>query len=160
MQDSHDGAKRAFTTIVVPLARIAQSYLHTMPEHLRPPVLPTVDFRPLAEGLEYSYISLNIYWDAVTAPSLQQVWFNGKVWKRQSARHGGLYTHRDINNDGFGAVLTWGVNWTGFEQGYVTFSMELACPGWSIVVGNYHELLHFVVCCYLIDPACTMFASH
>ena len=52
--------------------------------------------------------------------------------------------HRDNNNDGWGAILTFGVDWRGFEQGYVTFALELPCPGWSLILGDYRNLLHYV----------------
>jgi hypothetical protein len=145
-RDSHGGAKAALLDIAGPLGLLAQAYLLLLPEHLRPPALPEVGFTPWWPGLFYTYLSLNIYWDTTTAPTLPTRWYDRRAgkWMQQQRQHGGLYLHRDQNNDGWGAVLTFGVEWKGYEQGYVTLALELPCPGWSLVIGNYRSLLHYV----------------
>ena len=41
-------------------------------------------------------------------------------------------------------VLIFGADLSGFDQRYVTFALRLPCPGWSLVMGNFRELLHCV----------------
>ena len=33
-----------------------------------------------------------------------------------------------------------------FDQRYVTYTLRLPCPGWSLVLGDYRHLLHAISC--------------
>ena len=149
--DSHNGSKAALLYgLVAPVARVAQAYLRQLSPDICPPLMPEVQFKPFADGLEFSYVSLNVYYDALTVPQLPKYWYHNKEKRRLSSQHAGLYLHRDDNNDGWGAILVFGVDMRGFEQGYVTLSLELPMSGWSLVLRNFTEILHSV---YLPDGA-------
>jgi hypothetical protein len=144
-----DGPKAAFLRgMVLPLAKMLQSILLTLPLALRKRMLPTINLDLF--GLQYSYVSLNVFWDrhVADASSLPGKYFhhlgNCKQWKRLVDWHNGLYLHRDQNNDGWGAVLIYGADFSGFDQRYVTFAVRLPCPGWSLVIGDFRRLLHCV----------------
>ena len=46
------------------------------------------------------------------------------------------------------AVLIFG-DFQGFDQRYVTLSLELPCPGWSLVIGDFEARLPL---CRLREP--------
>jgi hypothetical protein len=143
------GPKAAFLTWVRPLALVAQAALRQLPAEYFPRVLPSV-WRGLElleglPGVECSYVSLNIFWSAGLSPRLPNTWRdNAKEHRPLGARHGGLYLHRDSNNDKMGAILVWGAALEGFDQRYVTLSLRLPIPGWSLVIGDFRHLLHCV----------------
>ena len=146
-------AKAAFKGIVLPLCKMAQHVLLNAPASVTPQVLAILrDKLPL--GLRFSYASLNIFWDADVDPeNLPERRFDHlkKRWTRlrSGEGHSGLYVHRDQHNRGFGAVLIFG-DFQGFDQRYVTLSLELPCPGWSLVIGDFEARLPL---CRLREPA-------
>jgi hypothetical protein len=141
--DLYTGAKEAFESLVQPLAKVAQAYLVALPEPMRTTVLASVGLDVL-EGIEFSYTSLNIFWDPVSCPTLPGKCWTGKRWVRMGGEQRGRYLHRDQHNSGWGAVLIFGAGFTGFEEQYVTLALELPCPGWSLVLGDFRYLLHMV----------------
>jgi hypothetical protein len=96
-------------------------------------------------GVECSYVALNIFWSAGLSPRLPDTWRdNAKDHQPLGARHGGLYLHRDNNNDKMGAISVWGAALEGFDQRYVTLSLRLPVLGWSLIIGDFRHLLHCV----------------
>ena len=140
------GAKAAFTEIVVPLAKVIETVLAVaIPEALQAQLLP--DVRRVLDlfDLDHNYLSVNIFWSPSASPRLPKYYYDrSKKRKRLGERHAGLYVHRDENNAGWGAVLIFGADLDGFEQRYITLSLKLPCPGWSLVVGDFRYLLHCV----------------
>ena len=142
--------KAAFAQLVQPLSKAVQAVLQALPEELCKPVLPEIRKVLDVLGLEIPYVSLNIFWPRDISPSITRAGGNkfwdhlAAKWKRLENKHHGLYLHRDTNNDGWGAVLIFGADLSGFDQRYVTFSLLLPCPGWSLVLGDYRYLLHTV----------------
>ena len=135
-------AKQAFDTIVIPCAKITEYYLKRLPDDLFPK-------RMKGAGsffdLECSYLSLNFYWKKDSwFGCWNKYWSKGKSWVFLDQKHPGLFCHADYNNWGFGAVLIFGCDISGFDQRYITYALRLPCPGWSLVIGNYRELLHAV----------------
>ena len=143
-----DGPKAAFLNWVRPLAKVAQAALLEMPPGYVPAVLPAVwqglELLAGLEGVRCSYVSLNIFWSAKLSPGLPSKWYDKKVGRPLGKRHGGLYLHRDRNNDKWGAVLVWGAELLGFQQRYVTLALQLPTPGWSLIIGDFEHLLHCV----------------
>ena len=128
---------------------MAQHVLLSAPASVTPQVLAILrDKLPL--GLKFSYASLNIFWDAdVDSNNLPKCKEavrppeEGLEYLRSGEGHSGLYVHRDQHNRGFGAVLIFG-DFEGFDQRYVTLSLELPCPGWSLVIGDFE--VHLLLC--------------
>ena len=58
--------------------------------------------------------------------------------------HWGLYLHKDYNVFSFGVILVFGCDINRFDQRYVTYALRLPCPGWSLIIGDYRNLLHAV----------------
>ena len=144
-----DGPKAAFLNWVHPLAKVAQAALLELPPGYVPAVLPAVwqglELLPGLEGVRCSYVSLNIFWSAKLSTGLPSKWYDkNKVGRALGQRHGGLYLHRDHNNDKWGAVLVWGAELLGFQQRYVTLALQLPTPGWSLIIGDFEHLLHCV----------------
>ena len=137
---------KAYYSIVIPLMKITEHYLRHLPPHLFPRINQWIK---TYFNNECSYISLNVYWHPSAHKDLPNSYWRrkGKVWKKfpmEQDTNSGQYLHEDYNNWGFGAVLVFGAGYVGFDQRYVTMALQLPCPGWSIVFGNYRDLLHSV----------------
>ena len=137
---------KAYYSIVIPLMKITEHYLRHLPPHLFPRINQWI--KTYFDN-ECSYISLNVYWHPSAHKDLPNSYWRrkGKVWKKfpmEQDTNSGQYLHEDYNNWGFGAVLVFGAGYVGFDQRYVTMALQLPCPGWSIVFGNYRDLLHSV----------------
>ena len=75
-----EGPKDAFRSRIIPLARMMQAVLKQLPANLRKQIHP--DIKLDLFDLEYTYVSLNIFWDAGTSPRLPKHYFHhlGDRW--------------------------------------------------------------------------------
>jgi hypothetical protein len=135
--------KEAFGYIVAPLAKIAEFYLLQLPDDLFQPRHPDAG---TFFGCVCTYLSLNMYHGSTSWNGCPQKYYHHqkKGWFDIGPEHEGLYLHKDGNNYSFGAVLIFGADFDGFDQHYVTYKLRLPTPGWSLVLGDYRNLLHAV----------------
>ena len=135
----------AFHRIVIPLLKIAEWYLLSLPKDMFPRKMSSIN---AYFNNKCSYVSMNIYWHQTIHPSLPDYYWiksKGKWIKVEMGNDNhGLHLHVDNNNYGMGAILIFGAAFEGFDQRYVTFSTKLPCANWSIVFGNYRDILHAV----------------
>ena len=135
--------KAAFSKIVIPLTKIAEFYLHQLPVGLFEHKLPAAGS---FFNRDCSYLSLNIYFDEKSWIGCPKCFYSKskKRWMPITDNHRGLYLHKDYNNWSFGVILVFGCDINGFDQRYVTYALRLPCPGWSLILGDYRNLLHAV----------------
>ena len=142
-------ATEAFLCVILPLTKMLEHILQKLPEELFKNKLGSIK---TLYDTACTYISLNLFWGASTDDRLPKMYYTRKrVGAKDTYRshkigdnHDGLYLHKDKNNWGFGAVLIFGADIDGFDQRYVTLALRLPCPGWSVVLGDYRNLLHAV----------------
>lgn len=146
-------AKESFLSILIPLTKMLECILRNLPDGLFENKLSSI--KSLYDT-SCSYISLNMYWGSSTHNHLPKVYYIrkrvGEKGKKKDiytshpigANHEGFHLHKDKNNWGFGAVLIFGSEIEGFDQRYVTLALRLPCPGWSVVFGDFRNLLHSV----------------
>ena len=140
-----DSAQESFLSIILPLTKMLEYILQNLPEELFENKLSSVK---TLYDTACTYISLNMFWGTSTDDRLPKIYYVRKggtyVPHPIGDNHDGLYLHKDKNNWKFGAVLIFGADIDGFDQRYVTFALRLPCPGWSLVLGDYRNLLHAV----------------
>ena len=138
-----NSSKEVFSNIIIPLTKVAKFYLLRLPVGLFEHRLPAAGS---FFNLECSYLSLNIYFDdhSWIGCSKSCYFKTKKKWVPLTKTHHGLYLHKDHNNWSFCVILIFDCDINGFDQRYVTYALRLPCSGWSLVLGDYCNLLHAV----------------
>ena len=99
-------------------------------------------------GTGYSYVAFNIFCDSSLSGDAPAVAFDlggDKFSVASSGASVGLSHHWDANNtkNAMGCIFVLG-EWEGFGQSYPTFGVTLNAQPWSVMWGDYSELLHAV----------------
>ena len=133
------------SNMIIPVTKMVETILLSLPGELFERRIRSIK---TLFNTECTYISLNMYWGTSTDDQLPSIFFvrkgNDYISHLLGENHEGFHLHQDNNKWSFGAVLIFGADINGFDQRYVTLALQLPCPGWSLVLGDYCNLLHAV----------------